>query len=139
MFANSWRLGTGSGSSRRRTSSTERPSACAMASKLRPSQATHCARTNSSSGQGDCAARWREVGLHGSIGRQRKHGAAVLSGIELLAHAPPGFRALVVEAELAVASFCIRLAGTLEASDRNAIVLEARNSVAAPAAINVDN
>src|SRR6266852_4757873 len=45
--------------------------------------------------------RRREVGLHGSIGRQRKHGAAVLAGIELLAHAPPGFRTLVIEVELA--------------------------------------
>jgi len=72
-FANSWRPGAGSGSSRRRTSSGERPSACAMLSQLWPSQAMHCARTSSSSGHGECDVRrrgWRVV-MSGTVGSCR--------------------------------------------------------------------
>src|SRR6202047_4678332 len=79
-----------------------------------------------------------QVGLYGSVGRQRKHGAAALARVELLAHAPPRFGALVIEGELAVTRFCIGCAGAPEADHRDAVILKARNRVAAPASIHVD-
>ena len=84
-------------------------------------------------------ARRGEVGLDGSVGRQRQNGAAVLAGIEFLAHPPPRFGAFVEKFQLAVPRPRRRRADTPKADDRDPVILEARHGVAAPAAVHIDH